>query len=82
MKPTLDCRTVSRLLSEGLDENLPAADRARLRLHFIVCEGCRNVRDQFAFLRKAIRALGSGTADGEGSPPDRDTPARGEPPTG
>ena len=37
MKLQLNCQEVSRLISEGQDETLPAADRARLRLHFVMC---------------------------------------------
>jgi predicted anti-sigma-YlaC factor YlaD len=58
MKPELDCKEVSRLISNGLDETLPAPERARLRLHFVICETCRNVNEQMQFLRRAIRDLG------------------------
>jgi predicted anti-sigma-YlaC factor YlaD len=58
MKPELDCKEVSRLISNGLDETLPAPERARLRLHFVICETCRNVSEQMQFLRRAIRDLG------------------------
>lgn len=57
MKPELRCQKVSRLISLGLDERLPAAERARLRLHFVICEACRNVNEQMQFLRRAMRAL-------------------------
>jgi predicted anti-sigma-YlaC factor YlaD len=58
MKPELDCKEVSRLISNGLDETLPAPERARLRLHFVICETCRNVSEQMQFLRRAMRDLG------------------------
>jgi predicted anti-sigma-YlaC factor YlaD len=58
MKPELDCKEVSRLISNGLDETLPAPERVRLRLHFVICETCRNVSEQMQFLRRAIRDLG------------------------
>lgn len=54
----LTCQQVSRLLSEGADASLPTADRARLRLHFVICEGCRNVEHQLGFLRRAMQRLG------------------------
>lgn len=37
MKIQLDCQDVSRLISEGLDDKLPAGERARMRLHFVIC---------------------------------------------
>jgi len=59
MKSDLRCQEVSRLISEGLENQLPAAERARLRLHFVVCEACRNVNEQMQFLRRAMRSLDS-----------------------
>lgn len=66
----LRCQEVSRLVSEGMDRDLPVADRARLRLHFVICEGCRRTQDQFRLLRDAVRTLerdrageGAGAAD-------------------
>ena len=58
MKMDIDCREVSRLISDGEDEKLPPADRSRLRLHFVICETCRNVSEQMQFLRRAMRQLG------------------------
>jgi len=53
----LKCQEVSRLLSSGQDETLPPADRARLRLHLVMCRACRTVSDQFDFIRRAMRQL-------------------------
>jgi predicted anti-sigma-YlaC factor YlaD len=58
VKIELNCKEVSRLLSRENEAPLPAADRARLRLHLVVCDACRNVEEQMAFLRKAMRKLG------------------------
>ncbi len=58
MKHELDCKEVSRLISSGLDEKLPAPERGRLRLHFVICETCRNVNEQMQFLRRAMRDMG------------------------
>jgi predicted anti-sigma-YlaC factor YlaD len=58
VKFELNCKEVSRLLSQGQEETLPAPDRARLRLHMVMCDACRNVDEQMAFLRKAMQAMG------------------------
>lgn len=58
MKLMLDCQDVSRLLSERLDHQLGAPDRARARLHLVMCQSCRNVEEQMAFMRRAMQALG------------------------
>ena len=58
MKLELDCKEMSRLISEAQDLTLPPAERARMRLHFVICETCRNVNEQFDFLRRAMRQMG------------------------
>ena len=57
MKLKLDCKEASRLLSERQDKELPAGEQARLRLHLVICDACRNVSEQFDFLRRAMRRL-------------------------
>ena len=57
MKAELDCKEVSRLISEGLDQAMPAPERARLRYHFVICQTCRTVDEQMKFLRRAVKEL-------------------------
>lgn len=57
MKVGLDCKEVSRLISEGLDQAMPAPERARLRYHFVICQTCRTVDEQMQFLRRAVKAM-------------------------
>jgi predicted anti-sigma-YlaC factor YlaD len=57
MKIELDCKAVSRLISNGLDESLPGPERARMRLHFVICQACRDVDEQMQFLRRAMRRI-------------------------
>jgi predicted anti-sigma-YlaC factor YlaD len=57
MKKGLDCKEVSRLISEGLDQAMPAPERARLRYHFVICQACRTVDEQMKFLRRAVKAM-------------------------
>jgi len=54
----LTCKEVARILSDGLDADMPAPQRARLRLHLVVCEACRNVEQQFDLLRRLMRRAG------------------------
>ena len=53
----LSCKETSRLLSRGEDRKLAFGERVALRVHLVICDGCRNVRDQFKFLRRAVHAL-------------------------
>ena len=57
MNDELDCKAISRLISDGQDRDLPPAERARMRLHFVICETCRDVNDQFSLLREAMKRL-------------------------
>ena len=66
MKPGLDCRQVSRLISDGLDRDMPAPERARLRYHFVICQTCRTVDEQMEFLRRAVRVMDQDRGKGKG----------------
>jgi len=57
MSNELNCKEVSRLISDGQDRDMPPKERARLRLHFVICETCRHVNDQFNFIREAMKKL-------------------------
>ncbi|RZI43401.1 zf-HC2 domain-containing protein [Herbaspirillum sp. HC18] len=62
LKPT--CKEVHRLTSEGLDRELNIVERARVRMHLLVCNACRTFTGQMDLLRKAMLRLG-GESDGD-----------------
>ena len=68
-EPKLSCREVARILSDGLDAEMPPTERARLRLHMVICEACRNVEQQFGLLRRLVRKSEPGPDE---SPSDDD----------
>ena len=53
------CKEVTYVVSQGLDRRLGLIERIRVRLHLAICDGCSNFARQMAFLRKAVRRLGS-----------------------
>ena len=55
----LSCKEAARLVSQGLDRKLGFGERVMLRVHLAICGGCTNFKDQVAFLRRAVRQLGS-----------------------
>jgi len=55
--PALTCQETVKLVSEGLDRDLSAAQKALLQAHFAVCRGCRAMRERMQFLRKAVRKI-------------------------
>lgn len=59
LKPT--CKEVHRLTSEGMDRELSLVERARMRMHLLVCTACRNFDGQMRLLRRAMRTLAPST---------------------
>jgi Putative zinc-finger len=57
MKLMLDCRALTKLLSQSQDDAPPLAIRARMRLHLMTCQACHNVDEQMRFVRKAMQAV-------------------------
>lgn len=57
MKLGFDCKQVSRVISDGQDADLSVTDRTLLRLHLVMCDTCRNIEQQLAFLRQAMKRL-------------------------
>ena len=55
MTEKLTCKEVSRLLSDGLDREMAPPERARLRLHMVICDACREIDQQMGFIRKVLR---------------------------
>ena len=54
---TITCKEAARMISEGLDRELPADEKLRLRAHLLVCHGCSALRERMEFLRRALRRL-------------------------
>lgn len=51
----LNCKDISRLLSESQDRKLSVSERLQLEMHLAMCKGCANFRKQMDFLREACR---------------------------
>jgi hypothetical protein len=63
----LNCKDVTRLISESMDHPLPVRQRVGMRLHLLLCDFCARYRRQLRLLRDAARRL----AALEEGPPDR-----------
>ena len=64
----MNCKRAARLMSDELDRDLSGGERFGIRLHLLLCAGCRPYRRQMAFLRQACGRLVPGR-DGAGRPP-------------
>jgi hypothetical protein len=45
------------MVSQGEDRKLSFGERVTLRVHLAYCRGCRNMKGQMEFLRRAVRTL-------------------------
>ena len=50
----LSCKEATRLVSEGLDRELPFWQRLGLRLHVVMCRGCSRFARQITALNRVI----------------------------
>ena len=53
----LNCKQNTELLSQALDRPITFREKLTMRLHLMMCRGCRNFEKQLAFIRKASREL-------------------------
>ena len=51
----LSCKEASRLISQSMDQKLTLTQRAALRVHLSVCEGCTRFGAHLHNLRGAMR---------------------------
>lgn len=52
----LNCREVTRLVSERQERALTVKERLALQMHLVVCRACKNFSLQVPFLSQAMRA--------------------------
>lgn len=65
----LSCKQVTRLVSEGLDRDLPLDRRLAVRLHVLLCGACRAYRRQVILLNALVcRRFSRGSARLPGGP--------------
>ena len=55
LKPT--CKEVHQLTSESMDRELTMVEHARVRVHLLVCNACRNFTEQMDLIRQAMRRM-------------------------
>jgi Putative zinc-finger len=56
----MDCKTATTLMSQGMDRPLDTTERVSLKVHTLMCTGCRNYRLQLQVLRDAARQMAHG----------------------
>ncbi|MBL8450500.1 MAG: zf-HC2 domain-containing protein [Dechloromonas sp.] len=56
----LSCKEATRLASQAMERPLTLAESIGLRMHQVICAGCRRAEKQFRFLRDAAKAWRAG----------------------
>ncbi len=54
VKWIFNCREVSRLVSESLDRKLPLGERIVIKIHFLMCKLCPEVKRQMYFISEVM----------------------------
>jgi len=52
----MNCKQATRLISESQDRSLSLAEKMSLKVHVMMCTGCKNFSLQVPFLSKAMKA--------------------------
>lgn len=60
----LNCRKVSQLISESIDRDLSLITRMRLRMHFLMCGVCHQLRKSMLQIHTATQAHARDIEDG------------------
>ncbi len=62
----MNCQQATRLLSEAQDRELSLKDRAGLKMHVVMCSGCRNFGRQMGTLRDIAQSYAKGSYEQSG----------------
>ncbi len=56
----MNCQHFTRLISEAQDRPLSLSEKMALKVHVIMCAGCKNFSLQLPFISQAMRAYAKG----------------------
>jgi len=61
----MNCQQATRLISESQDRPLSMTEKLSLKMHLMMCAGCKNFSLQVPFLSKAMKAYAKGLDEGQ-----------------
>ncbi|MDI1245849.1 MAG: zf-HC2 domain-containing protein [Rhodoferax sp.] len=56
----MNCENITRLISESQDRTLSLTEKINLKMHVVMCAGCKNFSLQVPFLSQAMKAYAKG----------------------
>ena len=57
----LNCKEATQIMSQSQDRPLGRVERLQLRMHLLLCKGCRCFNEHLAFMRDAAQRFGAGS---------------------
>lgn len=66
----LSCHQATRLLSDSQERSLRLSERMTMRMHLLMCDGCRNFERQMGVIRLAMRKMASDDDSPQAGPGD------------
>lgn len=61
----MNCRQATLLISESQDRPLSLPERMTLKMHVMMCTGCKNFSLQIPFLSQAMKAYAKGVDEAD-----------------
>lgn len=61
----MNCKQATRLISESQDRALSLSEKMALKMHVLMCAGCKNFSLQIPFLSQAMKAYAKGLDEAE-----------------
>ncbi|MDO9145766.1 MAG: zf-HC2 domain-containing protein [Rhodoferax sp.] len=61
----MNCQQATRLISESQDCTLSLSEKMALKMHVMMCAGCKNFSLQIPFLSQAMKAYAKGLDEAE-----------------
>jgi hypothetical protein len=61
----MNCQQATRLISESQDRALSLSEKMSLKMHVLMCAGCKNFSLQIPFLSQAMKAYAKGLDEAE-----------------
>lgn len=61
----MNCKQATRLISESQDRALSLSEKMALKMHVLMCTGCKNFSLQIPFLSQAMKAYAKGLDEAE-----------------
>lgn len=64
----LNCERATRLISESQERPLSKRERFGLKIHTVICSGCRNFEHRMVSIRQAMQSFASGEYEDSRAP--------------